>query len=255
MYTDKINPDHPEGRLLISNRAFHLKDQSIPISSVPLSRKAQTMFKHLEGKNFEEGSKLRMHKAYSAICEASAYRNVNKYSEILRRMPSEQKFLSWWLLFDFYDMLPDGCRINSNSAYYRLSPYYRDIIDGGMKAGVEGHLRDVTVSVEASMTAPFFEYLQDMGIGRLRCLTEKAVRDFTRSGRCKPLALYRMSLFLRRYAEKNQDEDILSVLHFFPKERLDRKIYEAFTHTDVDGNVDFPQIVFEKGATERGFQR
>ena len=22
----------------------------------------------------------------------------------------------------------------------------------------------------------------------------------------------------------------------------------------VDGNVDFPQIVFEKGATERGFQ-
>ena len=23
----------------------------------------------------------------------------------------------------------------------------------------------------------------------------------------------------------------------------------------VDGNVDFPQIVFEKGATERGFQR
>ena len=74
------------------------------------------MFKHLEGKNFEEGSKLRMHKAYSAICEASAYRNVNKYSEILRRMPSEQKFLSWWLLFDFYDMLPDGCRINSNSA-------------------------------------------------------------------------------------------------------------------------------------------
>lgn len=24
---------------------------------------------------------------------------------------------------------------------------------------------------------------------------------------------------------------------------------------DVDGNVDFPQIVFEKGATERGFQR
>ena len=23
----------------------------------------------------------------------------------------------------------------------------------------------------------------------------------------------------------------------------------------VDGNVDFPQIVFEKGATERGIQR
>ena len=30
---------------------------------------------------------------------------------------------------------------------------------------------------------------------------------------------------------------------------------DKITMLDVDGNVDFPQIVFEKGATERGFQR
>lgn len=232
MYTDKINPDHPEGRLLISNRAFHLKDQSVPVSSVPLSDKAQSMFMHLKEKNFEVKTKDRMRKAYDVIIKSYESRSISYYSQLLKKNPAEQKYLSWWLLFDFYDMLPDGRRINSNSAYYRLSSYYRNIIDGGMKAGVENRLRNLTVSVEASMTAPFLEYLQDMGIDRLQGLTEKAVRDFTRSGRCKPMSLYRISLFLRRYAEKNQDDEILSILHFFPKERLDRKIYEAFTHTD-----------------------
>ena len=37
---------------------------------------------------------------------------------------------------------------------------------------------------------------------------------------------------------------------------LVRKGYDNELIEDgVDGNVDFPQIVFEKGATERGFQR
>lgn len=239
MYTDKINPDHPEGRLLISNRAFHLKDQSVPVSSVPLSDKAQSMFMHLKEKNFEVKTKDRMRKAYDVIIKSYESRSISYYSQLLKKNPAEQKYLSWWLLFDFYDMLPDGRRINSNSAYYRLSSYYRNIIDGGMKAGVENRLRNLTVSVEASMTAPFLEYLQDMGIDRLQGLTEKAVRDFTRSGRCKPMSLYRISLFLRRYAERNQDDEILSILHFFPKERLDRKIYEAFTHTDRQKLEDF----------------
>lgn len=239
MYTDKINPDHPEGRLLISNRAFHLKDQSVPVSSVPLSDKAQSMFMHLKEKNFEVKTKDRMRKAYDVIIKSYESRSISYYSQLLKKNPAEQKYLSWWLLFDFYDMLPDGRRINSNSAYYRLSSYYRNIIDGGMKAGVENRLRNLTVSVEASMTSPFLEYLQDMGIDRLQGLTEKAVRDFTRSGRCKPMSLYRISLFLRRYAERNQDDEILSILHFFPKERLDRKIYEAFTHTDRQKLEDF----------------
>ena len=50
-------------------------------------------------------------------------------------MPIERKFLSWWLLFDYYDMLPDGRRVNSQSAYYRLNPYYRNLVDHCMKAG------------------------------------------------------------------------------------------------------------------------
>ena len=232
MYTDKINPNHPEGRLLISGSGFQLKTPSLPTSSIPLCEKAQLLFKYLEDNNFETQTKARMKKAYMAICDQNASRNIERYSEILRQKPSERKFLSWWLLFDFYDMLPDGRRVNSNSAYYRLSPYYQNLIDNCMRVGIENGLRELTVSMEASMIAPFFEYLEQNGIHNLTLLTEKAVRNFTQSGRCKPMALYRMSLFLRRYAEMEQDTDVLSILHFFPKERLERRIYEAFTHDE-----------------------
>lgn len=232
MYTDKINPNHPEGRLLISDKGFQLKDPLSPTSLIPLSEKRQTMFNHLEDNDFEVQSKQRMHRSFDAICGAKAYRSIPRYNEILRQTPTERKFLSWWLLFDYYDMLPNGGRVNMQSAYYRLNPYYRDLVDRCMKAGLENHLRELTVSVEASMTAPFFEHLQKNGIRRLSDLQEKTVRNFTRSGHCKPPALYRISLFLRRHAEKGQDEEILSVLHFFPKELKVRKIYEAFTHTD-----------------------
>mgnify|MGYP001159177484 CR=1 FL=1 len=232
MYTDKINPNHPEGRLLISSSGFQLKDQSLPISDIPLCNKAQLLFKHLEDNNFETSTKERMKKAYESICSRKSFRSIERYSEILRQRPSEQKFLSWWLLFDFYDMMPDGTRVNSNSAYYRLGPYYQNLIDRCMKAGIENGTRKITVSIEASMIAPFFEYLEHNSIHTLSSLTEKAVRNYVKSGRCKPTGLYRMSLFMRRYAEKVQDTGVLSVLHFFPKERRERRIYKAFTHNE-----------------------
>lgn len=232
MYTDKINPDHPEGRLLILPTGFQLKDPSLPISGVPLHEKAPTLFKHLEDNHFEVESKARMRRAYDAICKSRAERSISRYNKLLKEMPGERKFLSWWLLYDWYDMLPDGRRINANATYYSLSSYYRDLIDKCMEAGLQAHVRELTVSVEASMTAPFLLHLQKNNVSRMGKLKEQMVRDFTRSGRCAPMALYRMSLFLRRYAVKSQDTEVLSILHFFPKEKLVRKIYEAFTHQD-----------------------
>ena len=232
MYTDKINPDHPEGRLIISAAGFRLKVPTLPTSPVPLPEKADALFKHLEDKGFEVQSKERMRKAYEAIIHAKAARNISRYNKVLKELPGERKYLSWWLLYDYYDMLPDGRRVNCNAAYYRLTPYYQGLIDKCMAAGLDAGMRDLTVSVEASMTAPFFKYLQDNGVSKLARLTERLVRDFTRSGRCKPMSLYRMSLFMRRYAEREQDLEVLSILHYFPKERLDRRIYEAFTHED-----------------------
>ena len=232
MYTDKINPDHPEGRLLVSAKGFKLKAPSLPTSSTPLPDKAEVMFRHLEEKGFEADTKVRMRRAYNAIRTGSAWRNVDAYSNLLKEHPEERKMLSWWLLFDFYDMLPDGRRVNANAAYYKLSRYYQDLIDNGMRAGLDAGLRPLTVSVEASMTAPFLLYLQDKGIDELGKLTEKVVRDFTRSGRCAPMALYRMSLFLRRSAEHSRDLAVLSILYYFPRERAVHKIYEAFTHEE-----------------------
>lgn len=232
MYTDKINPDHPEGRLLILPTGFQLKAPSLPISAIPLHEKAPTLFKHLDDSHFEVESKARMRRAYEAICKSKAERNISRYNKLLKDMPEERKFLSWWLLYDWYDMLPDGRRINANAAYYSLSPYYRSLIDRCMEAGLQAHVRELTVSVEASMTAPFLLHLQKNNVSRMGNLKEQMVRDFTRSGRCAPMALYRMSLFLRRYAVKEHDTEVLSVLHFFPKEKLVRRIYEAFTHQD-----------------------
>ena len=36
MYTDRINPDYPEGRLLITSSGFELKDPTLPLSQVSL---------------------------------------------------------------------------------------------------------------------------------------------------------------------------------------------------------------------------
>lgn len=232
MYTDKINPDHPEGRLLVSGRGFQLKDPSLPTSPAPLGEKAASMFRHMEEKGFEAGTQKRMRKAYEAITRAGADRDASRYNKVLRELPGEGKFLSWWLLYDFYDMLPDGSRVNRCSTYYKLSPYYQGLIDKCLRAGLDAGLRPLTASVEGSMAAPFLLYLQENGVKDMGGLREGLVRDFTRSGRCRPMALYRISLFLRRYAERELDADVLPVLHYFPKERLERRIYPAFTHGD-----------------------
>lgn len=232
MYTDKINPDHPEGRLLISEKSFLLKDPSLPTSVTPLPDKAQTMFNHLEDKGFETKSKARMRRAYDAICQAKAWRNINRYNQVLRILPTEQKFLSWWLLFDYYDMLPDGRRVNTSSSYYKLTPYYRAIIDDCMREAQGAGIRDSTTSVEASMTSSFFLHLQTAGVHRLEDLQERHVRDYTRSGKVGPLIAYRISVFLRRYTYRTGDATIWPILHYFPKELRVRKIYEAFTHED-----------------------
>ncbi len=137
MYTDKINPGHPEGRLIISERGFRLKDPSLPTSPIPLSEKADALFKHLEDNGFEVQAKERMQKAYEAIVRAKAARNIGRYGKVLQELPEERKYLSWWLLYDYYDMLPDGRRVNCNAAYYRLTPYYQDLIDKCMTAGLD----------------------------------------------------------------------------------------------------------------------
>ena len=228
MYTDRINPDLPEGRLLVSSRGIELKDPTLPISSVPLKDKAEELLKYLELQSFEPKTIMRMRKTYVWIKNQGENCSLKEYNQILRKHPKEMIPLTRWLLFDYYDMLPSRKRANP-SPYSELSTYYREIIDNGMRAGQKTCIRDLTISVEASMTTSFFSHLMGIHVNDLSQLTEMHVRDYARSGHCAPMTLYRISVFLRRYAQIYNDAVVVSKLHFFPKEKLVRRVYQAIT--------------------------
>lgn len=228
MYIDRINPDLPEGRLLVSSRGFELKDPTLPTSSVPLEQKADKLFQYIEQHGFERKTMLNMRRTYSLVSARGGLRSMEKYNTLLREHPADRTFFSRWLLYDYYDMLPSNKRIHASN-YAELSPYYRHLVDDGMRAGQWSGIRDLTISVEASVTTNFLYYLQGLNVNDLSQLSEKQVRDYTRYGTCGPMILYRVSVFLRRYAIVYDDTAVASVLHFFPKEKLVRKVYQALT--------------------------
>ena len=228
MYIDRINPDLPEGRLLVSERGFELKDPTLPISPVPLEQKADKLFQYIEQHGFEKKTILNIRRTYSRVSARGGPRSIEKYNALLRERPADKTFLARWLLYDYYDMLPSGKSIHASN-YADLSPYYRNLVDNGMRAGQKAGIRNLTISVEASVTTNFMHYLQELNVNDLTQLTEKQVRDYTRNGTCGPMILYRVSVFLRRYASAYNDATVASVLHFFPKEKLVRKLYQALT--------------------------
>lgn len=228
MYIDRINPDLPEGRLLVSKRGFELKDPTSPTSSVPLEQKVDKLLQHIEKQGFERKTILNMRRTYSLISARGGQRCMETYNALLQEHPTDKIFLSRWLLYDYYDMLPSGKRIHASS-YAELSSHYRHLVDDGMRAGQKCGIRDLTISVEASVTANFLHYLQGLNVNNFSQLGEMQVRDYTRCGSCGPMILYRVSVFLRRYASVYDDTAVASVLHFFPKEKLVRKVYQALT--------------------------
>ena len=228
MYTDRINPDLPEGRLLVSSRGIELKDPTLPISPIPLEEKAERLVEYLEQQNFEPKTVMRMRRTYVWIKAQGGNHSIKLSNQLLKEHPKEMISLTRWVLFDYYDMLPSRKRIN-RSPYSELSTYYREIIDNGMRAGQKTGIRDLTISVEASMTTSFFSHLMKIKIDHLSHLTEMHVRDYTRAGHCGPMILYRISVFLRRYSQTYNDTVVVSILHFFPKEKLVRKVYQAIT--------------------------
>lgn len=232
MYTDRINPDYPEGRLLITSSGFELKDPTLPLSQVALESKAHLLIKHLKKNAFESRYSTHMDAMYNVILEHNAQRNLCKYNVILKKYPKERTFIYLWLLYDFYDMLPTFKRIHTESNYYKLTPYYRNLVDSGMRIAQSTGIQDTTISVEASMVSSFFYYLIRSKIETLNSLTEGVVRNYTRSGHCGPMILYRIAVFLRRYAYHADDQSIISVIHFFPKENRTSKIYPALTHEE-----------------------
>ena len=162
-FIDKINPDVPEGRLLIRNGDYVLKDPEAEVSSIPLDKKWERLLKYIKDKGYSTKEIDRMISAYSLVYKRRAARNIDQYNEIVKDYPLLNFQLRSLLLYDYYDMLPMNRKIYY-SAYYELNDNFRNLLDDCMRTAKSMHVRDLTISVEASSCASFFEYLQKLGL-------------------------------------------------------------------------------------------
>ena len=158
-FIDKINPDVPEGRLLIRNGEFILKDPDAEVSKIPLDKKWDKLLKYIKDQMYSDSEVDMMICAYGHIYIRRARRDIDKYNQIRREFPKLNYQLRSLLLYDYYDLLPSNRKI-ADSAYYELNDNFRLLLDDCMRAAKAAHVRDLTISVEASSCANFFAYLQ-----------------------------------------------------------------------------------------------
>ena len=86
-FIDKINPDIPEGRLLIRNGKYVLKDPEAEVSSIPLNKKWEKLLKYIKDKGYSTKEIDRMISAYSLVYKRRAARNIDAYNEIVKDYP------------------------------------------------------------------------------------------------------------------------------------------------------------------------
>ena len=227
-FIDKINPDLPEGRLLIRNGEFILKYPDAEVSKVPLDKKWEKLLKYIKDKGYSDSEVDMMICAYGHIYRRRAKRDIDKYNQIRREYPKLNFQLRSLLLYDYYDMLPSNRKI-ADSAYYELNDNFRLLLDDCMRAAKAAHVRDLTISVEASSCANFFAYLQKLRVNNIRDLEEEHVRKYMIYSKCKPELPYRIGLFIRRYAESIKNNELLIKSSFFPMERIIRSVYQPMT--------------------------
>ena len=67
-FIDKINPDVPEGRLLIRNGEFILKDPDAEVSKIPLDKKWDKLLKYIKDQMYSDSEVDMMICAYGHIC-------------------------------------------------------------------------------------------------------------------------------------------------------------------------------------------
>ena len=123
-FIDKINPDVPEGRLLIRNGEFILKDPDAEVSKIPLDKKWDKLLKYIKDQMYSDSEVDMMICAYGHIYIRRAWRDIDKYNQIRREFPKLNYQLRSLLLYDYYDLLPSNRKI-ADSAYYELNDNFR----------------------------------------------------------------------------------------------------------------------------------
>ena len=237
-FIDKINPDVPEGRLLIRNGDYVLKDPEAEVSSIPLDKKWERLLKYIKDKGYSTKEIDRMISAYSLVYKRRAARNIDQYNEIVKDYPLLNFQLRSLLLYDYYDMFPMNRKIYY-SAYYELNDNFRNLLDDGMRTAKSMHVRDLTISVEASSCASFFEYLQKLGLKDIYDIQEEHVRKYMIYNKCKPELAYRIGLFIRRHGEFIQNQELVIISSYFPMERVIRYVYEPMSEGERGKFEDF----------------
>ena len=226
-YLDRLNPDHPSGRLLYSGKKFILKDPSAPRSPIPLCQKAGHLFNYLQNNGFTATYVNCMKDMYVHLRGADAGGDIDVYNSLLKSFPNQRSSIARWLVYDLYDILPRFWAYYP-TVYDHLSEHYRGFIDEGMRSAIDCGLQNATINVEASVTAAFFKFIQDKGVEHLQDVDERTVQSYILTGHGAPLNLYRVGHFIKRHAEAHMDNDIMKVTAFFPKEVVMKKIYPAF---------------------------
>lgn len=119
----------------------------------------ERLLKYIKDKGYGTKEIDRMISAYSLVYKRRTARNIYQYNEIVKDYPLLNFQLRSLLIYDYYDMLPMNRKIYY-SAYYELNDNFRNLLDDCMRTAKSMHVRDLTISVEASSCASFFEYLQ-----------------------------------------------------------------------------------------------
>ena len=232
-YIDKINPEIPEGRIIIRNGDIILKDESAPQSPVPLPQKSQSLVQYIKAKGYSAQQINKTKEAYGLLANYNGFRDVKVYNKLRKRHPGLCSQLMWWLLFDFYDILPSNRKVFPSS-YDNLTLSFRNLLDDCMRVAKESEMRDLTISVEASSTATFLCFLQEEGIKSIYQLTETTLRKYSRQKGFEPAYLYRIGLFLTRYASAKKDERLLDICTLFPEQKSIKKLYPSLTKEERD---------------------
>jgi integrase len=231
-YVDKIDPKIPEGRIIIREGNIILKDEQAEPSPIQLPDKWQDLIRYITDKGFSNKEISKMKEAYGVVADYKAFRNVDTYNYLRREFPHLSPQIMWWLLFDYYDILPSNRKVYP-SDYDLLTLPFRNLLDDCMRAA-KGKLGDLTISVEASSTAPFFRFLQKEGLTEIYQVKEPLLRKYFKLIGSEPAHLYRIGLFLARYAIEKNDSRLLSICDLFPREKSYKKVYCPLTKEERD---------------------
>lgn len=230
-YIDKIDLSIPEGRIIIRDGDIILKDEAATPSSIPLSQKWEDLIQYISKKGYSNIAICQMKRAISILADYNGYRKVEVHNVLRKKYSVLRVSFMWWLLYDFYDILPCNRKV-SPSDYDYLTLHYRDLLDDCMRVAKKKDLRESTISVEASMTATFFRYLQEEGLQSIYQVKEDTLRKYSRVKRSEPALLYRIGLLVGRYAKDKGDVPLQRICALFPSQKQIRKVYEAMTQKE-----------------------